>query len=293
MKEPSSLTPGRLVVVNRLTSPHGLSLNGKYGIIRAGSATPGRLPVEIFAREVDGELRSLQPNPLVSLSSLNVDPLDAATVHRAGNPALVKYLQFKTSRIWETEGYNALMYRTSVELFEVPGFVPEFQDIVFMCTLMGYAGDMEGAIGMARRGVEHPDVVGRDPADTERNTMYCILADSLLVSGRIGEAFEAAMKMTGDGCPKTMKRKALWKIYECCREDEQMRERVKLAQDELHPGDGMMHGEGFIEPEYICGEHCMDMCTASKPYRTILPSLQAFGRPTLGSRLSRAHLNEL
>lgn len=68
--------PSTLIQVNRLTTPEGRGMNGKYGVVRSGPAAEGRLAVEIFAVDKGEEVCPVEYKPPVSLTAYNLDGID-------------------------------------------------------------------------------------------------------------------------------------------------------------------------------------------------------------------------
>lgn len=116
---------------------------------------------------------------------------------------------------------NRAMFKCSEEMFALPGFIPERDDLLTRQTLLGYLGDQEGATTLLERAVAHPTTAEMDPTDPVRNGIYFSSACILQSTGRLNEALDTALAIVGDGCSKAIKRKVLRMIRQACCRDEQ------------------------------------------------------------------------
>lgn len=96
-------------------------MNGQYGIVRSDATSGGRLGVEIFAREKDGQVYPPDYALSVSLRSSNLDAIDAERSHRLGFRVLEMYLSMKPRNIFRNEGPSERGAEILRELFAIPG----------------------------------------------------------------------------------------------------------------------------------------------------------------------------
>lgn len=139
----SALVRGVLVQVNGMTSPEGLALNGKYGIVRCPATKNGRLSVEMIAgnaEDKEDEVRFLDPEPLVSLKSSNLSAIDGGD----GGPVIYRllesYLANKTSHIVKKEGSCQGLFEAWDEIGNIPGFYPTHDQRAESAQLMQLGG---------------------------------------------------------------------------------------------------------------------------------------------------------